>query len=33
MPEGTVKRAALICRTLNAYPLRKPIQALPVSEA
>ena len=33
MPEGTVKRAALICRTRNAYPLRKPIQAVPISEA
>ena len=33
MPEGTVKRAALICRTRNAYPLRKRVEAVPVSEA
>lgn len=32
LPPGSVKRAGLICRTRNAYPIRKPIQALPITE-
>jgi predicted AAA+ superfamily ATPase len=33
LPKGSVKRAALICRTRNAYPIRDKIQAVPVEEA
>ena len=33
LPDGSVKRAALICRTGNAYPVRGKIQAVPVFEA
>jgi predicted AAA+ superfamily ATPase len=33
LPTGSVMRAALICRTGNAYPIRGKIQAVPVAEA
>lgn len=33
LPAGSVKRAALVCRTGNAYPVRKPIMAVPAIEA
>lgn len=33
LPEGSVKRKALVCRTRNAYPVAGGIEAVPVEEA